>query len=204
MIVGVDIDCVVTETVPALLQLHYEDTGERLTIDDITDYDIGKFVSPQYRQSVNALFGDSRLWDRVEILDGCTDTVKRLIDKGYEIYFVTSAGFENMVMELPVLEKAFPFMDVRRRIITTYNKHIIDVDILIDDCADNLIGINGYGILFDYPWNRNIDMDKNQNIFRVCGWQDVFETVQFLERWREWERSSKIEQSAKLNHLIDK
>lgn len=194
MIIGVDVDNVIVTLCKAVLDVHYEDTGERLEVSDIKDYYIEKFVSPQYRPNFYKIFLDKRVWKRVELLPGCVETIRKLHDAGHQIFFVTATEPENITKKAGFLQRTFPFIDVRKHFISTHCKQMIKLDVLIDDYQSNIIGADYKAIMFDYPWNRNIDEDKYLNMFRVRGWQDVFETVKFLERWQEWERRSKLEQ----------
>lgn len=190
--IGIDIDNTIINTSVSVLDVHYEDTGERLYIDDITSYYMENFVSPQYRKDFHKLFHDKRVWKNVEVLPYCVETIRHLYNDGYELWFVTSATPENVLKKCNHLERTFPFLDIRKHFIVTPYKQMIDVDILIDDCADNVVNSKHYSsILLDYPWNRDIDMDKNQNVFRVHDWRDIYQTVKFLEKFREWERRKK-------------
>lgn len=187
--VGIDIDNIIVQTTKRILDVHYEQTGERLYLDDIKSYYIENFVSPQYRKDFHKLFLDKSVWKDIELVPNCVEVVRQLHNEGYELWFITSTNPENILKKCNHLERTFPFLDVRKHFITTPYKQMIDVDILIDDCADNVVNSKHYSsILFDYPWNRDIDMDKNQNVFRVNGWQDVFQTVKFLEKFIKWQR----------------
>jgi 5'(3')-deoxyribonucleotidase len=96
MKIGIDIDNVVYNTSEAVLSVHYEDTGERLTLSDIKSYDMSKYVSPQYQKDFYKIFGDKRVWDRVELLPDCVDSIRQLYEAGHEIYFVTATSPENI------------------------------------------------------------------------------------------------------------
>lgn len=188
-----DIDNIIYDTTANILKVHYEDTGELLTLDDIKSYYIENYVSPQYRKDFHKIFVDKRVWRGVQLLPDCVETIRKLHEAHYEIFFVTATETLNAHKKYTFLCRTFPFLDVRKHFITTHNKQMIKGDVLIDDCGDNVINGDYYGVLFDYPWNRDIDMDKHQNVFRVNGWSDVFETVQFLEKWKKWERRIKNE-----------
>ena len=40
MIIGIDVDSTVCNTTESVIQQHYADTGEKLTLDDIKDYEV--------------------------------------------------------------------------------------------------------------------------------------------------------------------
>jgi 5'(3')-deoxyribonucleotidase len=54
-----------------------------------------------------------------------------------------------------------------------------EIDVLIDDFYDNLIGGKYSKIVLDYPWNRNYDDDKH--FVHRC--KDWFEIDKELEYW---------------------
>lgn len=95
---------------------------------------------------------------------------------GHEIYFVTATETANVHKKFQFLCRTFPFIDVRKRLITTQCKQMIKMDVLIDDRVDNLVGGDFKGILFSYPWNEEYHMSKTF-IQRVNGWTGVPEII---------------------------
>ena len=157
-----------------MLDVHCEDTGERLSLADIKTYSIEDYVGEQYKKDFHKIFLDKRVWKRVKLLPDCVETIKKLHDEGHEIYFVTATETANIHKKFGFLQRTFPFINVRKRLICTHNKQMIKVDVLIDDCFDNLVGGEYEGILFDYPWNRYCDVyDTYDGIYRVYGWKSV-------------------------------
>ena len=73
-------------------------------------------------------------------------------------------------------------MDIRKRLITTHCKQMIGVDILIDDYEMNLINGSYFGILIDYPWNRNFDEASDDKIYRVFDWLQVEPMIEYIEK----------------------
>lgn len=177
MKIGVDIDNVVYNTTQVILDIHYENTGERLNINDIQSYDISEYVSDKYKKDFYKIFLDKRVLKRVQLLPDCVETIKQLHDMGYEIYFVTAADIANIHKKYRFLCRTFPFIDVRKRLITTQKKQMIKVDVLIDDCAENLIGGEYFGVLFNYPWNQYL---SSINSVRVNGWNEVIDKIKEL------------------------
>ena len=49
MIIGIDVDSTVCNTTESVLQQHYADTGEKLTLDDIKGYYIENYVGDDYK-----------------------------------------------------------------------------------------------------------------------------------------------------------
>ena len=92
---------------------------------------------------------------------------------GEEIYFVTATEPQNVAKKARFLQRTFPFLDIRKRLITTHCKQMIKCDVLIDDYEENLKNGSYFGILMNYPWNRNFDDASDDKIYRVFDWTQV-------------------------------
>lgn len=173
MKIGIDIDNVCVNTTSCILEQHYTDTGERLTLDDIKTYYIENYVSDDYKDDFHLIFLKKEMWKRVTVLPHCVEVIKRLHDMGEEIYFVTATESQNVAKKARFLQRTFPFLDIRKRLITTHCKQMIKCDVLIDDYEENLKNGSYFGILMNYPWNRNFDDASDDKIYRVFDWKQV-------------------------------
>ena len=173
MKIGIDIDNVCVNTTSCILEQHYADTGERLTLDDIKTYYIENYVSDDYKDDFHLIFLKKEMWKRVKVLPHCVEVIKRLHDMGEEIYFVTATEPQNVAKKARFLQRTFPFLDIRKRLITTHCKQMIKCDVLIDDYEENLKNGSYFGILMNYPWNRNFDDASDDKIYRVFDWTQV-------------------------------
>ena len=181
MIIGIDVDSTVCNTTESVLQQHYADTGEKLTLDDIKSYYIENYVSDDYKDDFHLIFYKKEMWKRVKVIPHCVEVIKRLHDRGDSIYFVTSTEPQNITKKARFLQRTFPFLDIRKCLITTHCKQMIGVDILIDDYEMNLINGSYFGILMDYPWNRNFDEAEYDNIYRVFDWLEVEPMIDYIQ-----------------------
>ena len=70
--------------------------------------------------------------------------------------FTTATCAENCAKKISFLSKVFTDYDVADKFIRTTHKEVINADIRIDDCVDNLIE-NGKSLNYcvAYPWNKN-------------------------------------------------
>ena len=184
MIIGIDVDNTIVNTTSCVIAQHYADTGEKLTLDDIKSYYIENYVSDGYKDDFHLIFFKKEMWKRVQVLPNCVEVIKRLHDRGEEIYFVTSTEPQNITKKARFLQRTFPFLDIRKRLITTHNKQMINVDILIDDYEMNLINGSYFGILMSYPWNRNFDEAAYDNIYRVFDWTQVNSMIEYIQTLR--------------------
>ena len=181
MIIGIDVDNTIVNTTSCVLAQHYADTGEKLTLDDIKSYYIENYVSDDYKDDFHLIFYKKEMWKRVKVIPHCVEVIKRLHDRGEEIYFVTSTEPQNVTKKARFLQRAFPFLDIRKCLITTHCKQMIGVDILIDDYEMNLINGSYFGILMDYPWNRNFDDASDDKIYRVFDWIQVEPMIEYIQ-----------------------
>lgn len=173
MVIGVDIDNCILSTAEAVLEQHYADTGEKLTLNDIKSYYIENHVSEEYRDDFHLIFLKKEMWKRAKVIPNCVEVIKRLHNQGHQIYFVTSTEAKNVAKKSSFLQRTFPFLDIRKCLITTPYKQIINLDVLIDDCIDNVIFASYYSIIMDYPWNHNYDDAGNDKTYRVFNWLQV-------------------------------
>ena len=182
MKIGIDVDNTIVNTTSCVIAQHYADTGEKLTLDDIKTYYIENYVSDDYKDDFHLIFLKKEMWKRVQVLPNCVEVIKRLHDRGDSIYFVTSTEPQNVAKKARFLQRTFPFLDIRKCLITTHCKQMIGVDILIDDYEMNLINGSYFGILMDYSWNRNFDEASDDKIYRVFDWLQVEPMIEYIEK----------------------
>ena len=182
MIIGIDCDNIICNTTESVLAQHYADTGEKLTLDDIKTYYTENYVSDDYKDDFHLIFYKKEMWKRVKVIPHCVEVIKRLHDRGEEIYFVTSTEPQNITKKARFLQRTFPFLDIRKCLITTHCKQMIKCDLLIDDYEMNLINGSYLGILMDYPWNRNFDDASDDNIYRVNNWLEVEPMIEYIQK----------------------
>lgn len=184
MVIALDVDNVCVDTTACVLAQHYADTGEKLTLDDIKSYYIENYVGDDYKDDFHLIFFKKEMWKRVQVLPHCVEVVKRLHDKGNEIWFVTSTEPQNVAKKARFLQRTFPFLDIRKRLITTHCKQMIKCDLLIDDCIDNVINADYTSILIDYPWNSTAIFDdaSDDKIYRVFDWTQVEPMLEYIQK----------------------
>ena len=192
MVIALDVDNVCVDTTACVLAQHYVDTGEKLTLDDIKGYYIENYVGDDYKDDFHLIFFKKEMWKRVQVLPHCVEVVKRLHDKGNEIWFVTSTEPQNITKKARFLQRTFPFLDIRKCLITTHCKQMIGVDILIDDYEMNLINGSYFGILMDYPWNRNFDDASDDKIYRVFDWLQVEPMIDYIQTLKNGNENKEV------------
>lgn len=179
----IDIDGVLNTLDTTVIEVYNEDSGDSLSPQDITEYHIEKFVKPEYRENFKNYFLDKRVWQRINVIGGCQDAIKKLWDEGYNIIFVTKTECENLVKKRNWLNRTFPFIganNMRKILFSAPNKQLIRADIAIDDSLDNLLGDRTYySICYDKPYNQT---NKPIPMFtRVYSWQNIYDSIKMIE-----------------------
>jgi 5'(3')-deoxyribonucleotidase len=183
MKIGVDIDNVICTTSEAVIEYLNERLPITLSLDDINEYWMEKSIPEQYRWAVGLAFHDSAMWKKVKMIEGAAKGIKTLYKNGNEIFFVTSTTPDNLKKKIKFLKRNLPFLSgnyINDHIITIKQKTLLNLDIMIDDYLDNLIGERSYySICLAYPWNIKI-ISEEPNFIRVKNWRDVIITIENL------------------------
>ena len=169
----IDVDNIIGNLCDAVLSVHNEDSGDNLCSENITSYYIENFVKPQYKDNFKHYFLDKRVWKRMKYVDGCREYIAKLFNDGHDIYFCTKTEMKNAPKKESYLQRTFPYINIRKKLIVCSDKTMIRADVLIDDCLDNFGG-QDYSIVLDYPWNRNTN---NENILRASSWKEIYEIL---------------------------
>ena len=113
--------------------------------------------------------------------------LQKLYQEGHDIYFVTSSLPSNLDKKIKHLARNLNFLPkeyVWKHTINIHKKQLLKLDILVDDCYDNLSGDKEYTpILFRYPWNRI--MMKEENIRSASTWEEVYDCIKAIRKERQ-------------------
>ena len=115
-------------------------------------------------------------WLTVDAKPDAAHYIKKILDDGHTFYVCTASYYKNICFKFDnCLFRLFPFID-HKQIITTYNKQMIECDIMIDDALHNIHG-KYLGILFDMPHNRSFDDTHSHKIERVTTWEQAYNLI---------------------------
>ena len=183
----IDIDGVLNTLDEAVIEIYNEDSGDDLRPEDVIEYHIEKFVLPEYRENFYKYFLDKRVWQRIKVVDGCQEVIRKLWNEGYDIIFVTKTECENLVKKRNWLNRTFPFIgsdNIRKILYSAPKKQYIRADIAIDDGLFNLVGDRTYfSICFDKPYNQT--SNDIPNFFRAYNWQEIYSFVKIIDHFRK-------------------
>lgn len=77
------------------------------------------------------------------------------------------------------MQREFPDINIRKRLIRCYNKQLLSgLDILVDDYEKNLIDGDYLKVLLDKPWNQNSkEYDNEHQFYRTTDWRNIYELI---------------------------
>jgi 5'(3')-deoxyribonucleotidase len=168
MRVAVDMDEVLVDVVPRLVEAYNRAFGERLTREGLAGRALEEVVPPDRRAALEELVLEPSFFADLDPMPGGIEAL-RALSGVYEV-FVASAAMEvptSLAAKFAWLRRHVPFVPPSH-LVFCGDKAIVDADYLIDDTARHFSRFRGTGILFDAPHNRRVT-----GHVRVRDWQDV-------------------------------
>jgi len=161
----VDMDGVLADIYARFFELHEKETGEKLTLKDITGL-LEAEAFPGQRQWVSA----PGFFRNLPVMAGSFESLMH-IGKFYDLVVVSMATeFPYCLTDKQLwLHDNFPFI-TWRQIVFCGDKNIIEADIMIDDHFKNLDYFKGETILFTQPHNMHIMNSKHR---RFSSWAEI-------------------------------
>jgi 5'(3')-deoxyribonucleotidase len=153
--VALDLDDVITHFIDSWLNYYNYKSGDHLTTDKITDWNISKFVLPEWSLKIYDLLKDDCIYEKAEIKDNAGEVIQWLLTKA-DVFIITAYNYKISEAKGKWVEKYLPFFPIENLIFSN-KKHIYNIDYLIDDNYEKVINFNGGGILFqdvNTPWNH--------------------------------------------------
>jgi len=175
MRIAIDIDGVLADQVPGLLQRVWQQYGVRWSSEDINEYNIPVTKGVHIGMiAVDALRNDPDYALSMPLIPGALEAMQCLVTKHYVI-IVTDRPPKSDVESVLWLDKMqVPYHEY----INTHDvgKWSLDVDALVDDYHRNIQWFERTGrlaILFTRPWNRDF---FNLGV-RAHNWEEVVKII---------------------------
>lgn len=168
-----DIDATINNLIEYTLPLYNEKYQDDLKYDDITDYDITKFIKPECINYFEE-FGTEEIFSKLSLEDGCKEILDYINTfEWIDFSFVTAAYVSKTGLSArnEWLKKHFDWYNDDSQFIRIKKKQKLKGHILIDDFIGNLIGGDYLGIAYSQPWSKDIDIGK-LGVCRVDKWDD--------------------------------
>ena len=168
-----DIDGVVDDLVECVLAQYNAKYNDNLKVSDITQYDLTKFTKPECENVLHEFCNEETI-AMMTPPEGAVEAVTRLM-KEHNFYFVTATYPQNVGFKHEWLKRYFPLYD-QKHLIVSYNKEVIHGDVLIDDCSANMSSNVTMNLLYNQPWNMEVQTVKNFR--RVYNWGNIIDYIE--------------------------
>lgn len=189
LIVGVDVDGVLGEQIPALLRRLQsgKQIGMGLSKENIAEWAF-TFDGTDIAKEMEEALLDETFVSSMAPIEGAAPALKAL-HKHFHIVIATSRPIVTQKATAEWLRKNFRFHEVANTRQT--GKSVLGLEILIDDNVDNarsFVASGGMALLFDQPWNRSAENEQDlkqffddKRLVRCTTWETV---VAALEEFR--------------------
>lgn len=152
-IVAIDLDDTVWDFVGELLKRYNQKYNDNLTKEDITDWNIHKFLKPECT-NIFKEFATEDFFDSLVIRRDIADALA-IVDCYYDLYFVTACDAETIPWRAKALKKnLYWFKD--DQLVKLKNKSLFVCDYLVDDNVENYLQAYSNSFLVKQPWNKHI------------------------------------------------
>ena len=160
-----DVDDVVLDLVPNWLKLYNRDFDDNLTKEQITEWDITKFIKPEAKNSIYQYVQNGEVFQTAKPVKNAIKSIKQIISwQKCRIVYVTAGDpmdtKYNWLCNHRILFNKEDF-------VSACDKSLIKGFSILDDKYENVVGFKGKGYLFDAPWNRHYDVSN-----RIYGWKE--------------------------------
>lgn len=188
MIIMCDMDNCLNDLVSKAIQLYNSRTKKSISLSDITTYGFADCLSEEDALGITELFKEKQLWDSLVPLPNSQKCLRTLVNQGHRVIIATATDPCNFEWKCQFMSKYFPFIPIDN-IIRIVDKTLLKMDVMIEDCLDNLTSNICERICINYPWNNNEDKDYIYDIRRVKSWGEIVNVINEIERKnKEWEK----------------
>lgn len=165
-VVGIDVDDVVADFVTAWLAVYNDSHNENVSPENISEWNIGKFV--KFPNDIYKILKVGDLYDLVKPVKDSVDGVNLIRKCECRVVFVTSSPIETAGVKFKWLNDNGFCVD-KKDYVEMDDKSLFKGNLLIDDRPENILNFEGEGILYDRPWNRNCF----ENLCRRHSWKEM-------------------------------
>jgi len=152
--------------------MYNKDFNDNLTVDKITSWGIQDFVKSEARDAILEYVNRPEVFEKSKPICGSAHALSYLKSQGYRIIFISVNNPDNVKNRWL---KKYGFIESDDDVVIATDKSLIKCQFLVDDNPKNLLNIDGIGILFTQPHNKNIDWFPRAN-----NWQEV---IGIIEGW---------------------
>lgn len=172
----VDLDDVLNNLNDKCLETLNAALGTHLTADDLTHYDIFKCLDFEHASAYRQLWSNETIIRSLTPVKNSQWGMKHFVDLGYDVYIATASSASSFAWKHEWIRSLYPFID-DSHIMRVCDKSLLYADVMIDDCAENLISnIHCERVCFNRAWNQYA-RDEVYGIHRCNNWNEIVTTV---------------------------
>jgi uncharacterized HAD superfamily protein len=193
MIIGVDLDDTLAESLSAFLEFYKEKYGKIMKLEDFTAYTLNEIIGMPRQDEEKLLeeFDNSDYFINLRPLQGAVESINKLKQE-HKIIIITSRPGKFREKTEEWIKKNFPGIDKIIFIREEYQSVCKEkgqickeagVDLFIDDHINNILNCTKFGIntiLINYPWNRSAEI--NERIKRADSWEEIMGLIEKLKK----------------------
>jgi 5'(3')-deoxyribonucleotidase len=168
-IIALDVDDIIISFIPRLIFLYNKDFKDNLKIEQITDWNLLKFVNKKCGKKIYDYIESPDIYSMTNPVKDSLWGVNTLKELGYRVIYVTVNNYGNAKYEW-LLNHGY--MDTGKDFVATEDKSLIKADMLLDDNFKNIKNFDGIGWLMTRSWNL-----KYQCKNRVKNWKDFIKKI---------------------------
>ena len=175
--IALDLDGVIWDLVKPWVAEYNKKYNDNIQVEDIGEYILSNTLKKATPEELSAILLEPNFWDKVLPFSNSYEYLEKL-NTEFEVYIATKTDYKLYEIKVERLLQLFPFLK-QDQIICTYNKRILDVDWLVDDYEDNLLGGKFNKIILDASYNRNIPY---LNWYRAKDLKDVYNIIKYGDK----------------------
>jgi len=166
----VDVDGIITDTLPAWLKRIHETTGVKAKVSDITKWNLNE--CPPLDQvpvaDLMAPLNEPGFTAHLPMMADADIFLKKLHDAGHDVNVVTARhGIVCTAETLQWFKAMMPWFDSSQKLWFLRDKHLMAADVLIDDKVENLAAYKkahpkAHLITISYPYNTHAPLETRR------------------------------------------
>lgn len=164
--IAVDVDDVVLDLMPKWLSWYNLDFDDNLRVDDITDWDITKFVKEEAKDKIYNYVRNKEVFESACPVVSAWAGIEYFKLLKHRVIFVTANNPQDVKYQW-LFENGF--VDRTEDFVVAKDKSLIFADYMIDDSYDNVRSFCGERAwLMTKPWNAKFNWN-----YRVNNWSQI-------------------------------
>ena len=178
--VGIDLDNVLNDLNVKWIERYNNDYNDYLKPQQVNSWFIHRYTKNGF-----GIYNYLKDTDLLEELEPTKDSkmylelLNKLDYPKFELFVVTATDYNNIKNKIDWINKYFKGVFSSSNIIMTKRKELINVDILVDDAAHNLVSFPNHKILFKQPWSET-HLLNGINYKTANDWSDVYNYITLI------------------------